>query len=327
MKPYLIVTLLLSLCSFSGRSQDKKTKSDIIKLTDKSLKKDFVEISGGAITYDIRGVERKEKDVARKTTFGVFYIAKAEVSVKQYADFMNANNGVYSGIDLKPSTDSLILFDGVSLLQYLSDKRYENYPIVGVSLFQAEAYCAWFTEEENKRLMAKKKPLTIKCILPNSLQLQASQLKAFNTSNAQFPKLTSEHLQQVEAISNFSVIEGVNNRPQEVKTHKAPMLPLYNITGNVAEWISEPSTEDTSYIQAIKKYRSKLKKPTIGSKFHIPDSIKPTLGIIQGGSYNIDKKFLAPDTFVVLPSNKGYTWVGFRPILYCTEVKKSSQKK
>jgi formylglycine-generating enzyme required for sulfatase activity len=326
MKPYPIIILLLVLFSFPGRSQGWKTSEKSIKLRDKSLEKDFVEISGGAITYDIWEIARNGKDVARKSIHGISYIAKTEVSVKQYINFLKANNGVYEGLDLNPSISGSFLFEGTTLKEYLSNAAYRNFPIVGVSLLQARAYCRWFTAKENKRLTSKKNPLEIKCLLPYSSQLQAAQLKAFNDKDSPFPKLTSEYLQQVESASNFKNTQG-KNRPHKVKTHKAPTLPLYNITGNVGEWISDPPVEDTLYFQAIRKYDNTQKSTPRRLFYTIPDSIQPTLGIIQGGSYNIDAKFLSPDTYVVLPLNKGYSWVGFRPILYCTEVKKSSQKK
>jgi len=96
---------------------------------------------------------------------------------------------------------------------YFTDKKYDQYPVVGVPKQAAEYYCAWKTARVNEGLLKKKLPATHDYRLPS----EGEWLYAANSPiNAK--KADNLHLQSVDkgAANNFG---------------------LYHLENNVSEWV------------------------------------------------------------------------------------------
>lgn len=71
----------------------------------------------------------------RRVFVDAFYIYKYEVTVKQYHEFLKTESGKGHEPD-KP-------YGNYMPSDYLTNRKYENYPIVNVSWEDAQAYCKW----------------------------------------------------------------------------------------------------------------------------------------------------------------------------------------
>jgi len=97
---------------------------------------------------------------------------------------------------------------------YFSDKKYDNYPVVGVTNEGARLYCIWRTHTENNELEIKGKPRELSYRLPTMPEWYFA--KTFN------PKLSNEKACTIESVMR-----------QKVKSKE-----VANMHGNVSEWIS-----------------------------------------------------------------------------------------
>lgn len=113
--------------------------------------------------------------------------------------------------------DSTILEkENIQFANYLTDEKFNDYPVVGISYKAALFYCIWKTEMENNKLKEQGKPTAPEYRLPT--------------------------LSEWEYIASQPEI----SRPKDfnekmlcpVKTGILNVFGLYNITGNVSEWTS-----------------------------------------------------------------------------------------
>jgi len=102
---------------------------------------------------------------------------------------------------------------------YFTNKKYDNYPVVGVSQRHARFYCNWKTKMENDRLIKNSKPTIHDYRLPTEVEWTyvATQTQAKNAK-----KLP-------ENVINPS------------KSNAPNSWGLYNLSGNVSEWTSSNS--------------------------------------------------------------------------------------
>lgn len=94
----------------------------------------------------------------RTVTIDTFYISKYEVSNGQYLDFLFEISKTDSNLYKKILPDTLVwreryVNNDPFVDYYLRHPHFRNYPVVGVSYEQAEAYCIWLT----KKYMAEPK--------------------------------------------------------------------------------------------------------------------------------------------------------------------------
>lgn len=94
---------------------------------------------------------------------------------------------------------------------YFDDKKFDDYPVVGVSHISAVFYCAWRTKMENKTNRKKGLPFAVENRLPSEAEWE---YVAANTSHV-----------------NTKVIA-------KVKSGKKNKYGLHNLNGNVSEWTS-----------------------------------------------------------------------------------------
>ncbi|MBT3383546.1 MAG: SUMF1/EgtB/PvdO family nonheme iron enzyme [Prolixibacteraceae bacterium] len=120
-------------------------------------------IEGGTFTMG-----RVEQDVMyrwdnfpRRVTVASFYMDETEVSNQDYREFTHWVSRVYPG-DREKINSSLpdtakwrseLAYNEPYVNNYFRHPAYSDYPVVGVSWEQAEAYCAWRTDRVNEQIL------------------------------------------------------------------------------------------------------------------------------------------------------------------------------
>jgi len=208
--------------------------------------------------------------VMNKDSFSVnyFYMSKTEICNKQYNEFLNdlkANNETEKLKIAAIDTNNWVKEYGKGgenyAKYYHSHIAYVNFPVINISKAGAELYCAWLT----KKLNAENEGLEFTVRLP----LEAEWLMACDPYNTNFPYSWQEpYLRDAKGnfLCNFrhfgegniyfdtvtksfqiknNAIEHLrsNNRQVDLTSPVISYLPsqlgLYNLNGNVAEFIAE----------------------------------------------------------------------------------------
>jgi formylglycine-generating enzyme required for sulfatase activity len=145
-------------------------------------------------------------------TIDPFWMNQVEVSVKQYFKYVESvkkdsvkqfYETVMPNIDKAPYKD------------YFLNKKYTDFPVVGVSFQQAVNYCKWLTRVENQKLKSKGKPPVQNYRLPSEVEWVYASFGGISPDKITIPKVTD--------LSKTSA-----NPPNE--------WGLYNMFGNVSEW-------------------------------------------------------------------------------------------
>lgn len=128
---------------------------------------------------------------------------------------------------------------------YFSHMDYEDFPVVGVTWEQANAFCAWRTEQLKKQMGG-----SLGDLQPYRLPSEAEwEYAARGKSQNEFPweqKLAGEGRQLLYA--NFQAEDGDYTKDGNIITSKVGTYPansngLFDMAGNVAEWTSTAYTD------------------------------------------------------------------------------------
>ncbi len=112
---------------------------------------------------------------------------------------------------------------------YFFDAEFNDFPVVGISKTAAEMYCIWKTNSENTQLIQKGRPHIMPYRLPTAAEWDYMQ--TFGVSKRQKTITDDLHIVKKGILSN---------------------LGIYNITGNVSEWVLTTKSIDSKK-QAIAK--------------------------------------------------------------------------
>jgi formylglycine-generating enzyme required for sulfatase activity len=250
MKKFTFVICFLSFFIFQNKAFAQS--KDFVKRN-----KNLVFVPMGTLEYD-RGEE------IEKISLQAFYMSQ-EVSNKEYKEFVN---------DLKNNpTDSLVVInynsDGgfgkktyfyqnilasvidtsfwenhAEYKNYFWDKKYENFPVLGVSFENAQLYCVWKTKKENEYLKSKKKSYINDFRLPREEEIdyvfQSFEYKENNTKGNTFLMETN--------------IFDINE------------LGLFHIDGNASEWVVSKNNEAIVKGSSYKEFNKSFYKKEIKDK-------------------------------------------------------------
>ena len=147
-----------------------------------------------------------------KVTIDPYWMSQTEVSVKQYYEYLNSVK--------KDSTSQFYEtakpnFSKAPFKDYFVDKKYLEFPIVGVSLQQAVNFCIWMTNKENQKLRSKGKPPVQNYRIPSEVEWIYASFGGKNPEEIPVPDITE--------LSKVSV-----NKPND--------WGLFNMNSNVSEW-------------------------------------------------------------------------------------------
>jgi hypothetical protein len=147
-----------------------------------------------------------------KVTIDPFWINQAEVSVKQYNAYLKS---VKEDSTSQFYETALPNFSKAPFKDYFVNKKFLDFPVVGISLKQAVNFCKWMTNKENQKLKSKGRPPVLDFRIPTEVEWVYASFGGKNPGEAPVPNITE--------LSRVSV-----NKPNG--------WGLYNMTSNVSEW-------------------------------------------------------------------------------------------
>ena len=167
-----------------------------------------------------------------------------------------------------------------SSFSYFCHPAYKNYPVVGVNWHQAIAYCQWKTTRLNQEAAKHKINKTFSLRLPTEAEWQyAAYNKVYKIKNQTYTREVNEILpvinQKGKPVSNMSNITDQNGLvvypkhqytyTSNVKSYAPNFYKLYDMLGNVAEWILD-SINASNYLTELPY---KMQSDTLDFYHHI----------------------------------------------------------
>lgn len=294
-KGILLLVIFLSSLQL-GNTQNKKALKEIKRVISSS---ELVFIAGGEFTSGkcsvVNDNSRKQlhedeaihlRRIPARKRCASFLISNHEVTVREYLAFvfsvtkksrLEAISDRFkytfslSGKQVSTGVVPQLAYMGGAEKLYLTDKKYLDYPIMGVSWIQANAYIHWLNTNLNKTLQKHSiSSKSMQFILPDYLQWEYAsfmspphkqeRLKEMKYYPWQGQKLTTK---KGKYKANFGPIKtqyGVTLKKyhDDEHTYTAPVKSfppnnkLYDMAGNVSEWTAPLSPEsDKKYEEPI----------------------------------------------------------------------------
>ncbi len=196
--------------------------------------------------------------------------------------------------------------------EYFTHRAYQDYPVVGVSWYQAKAFCNWRTQHKNKYLSAKKKDLVPSFRLPTEAEWEYAARGGLDYAKYPWGGPTTTNYRGC-FLANFKPVRG-DYVPDgalytvEAKSYNPNGFGLYNMAGNVAEWTN------TSYNQ-MSYYFGSTMNPNVENR---EDNRK----ITRGGSWKDVAYYLEVSSRDWEYADTARSYIGFRTVQDCLSVKK-----
>ena len=187
---------------------------------------------------------------------------------------------------------------------YFWHEAYSDYPVVGVSWSQANAFCNWRTDYRNSYLKSKGKHFENKFRLPTEAEWEFAARGGLQ--GATFP-WGGPYAKNDRAcfLANFKPLRGDYAADQALYTVEAESFEpndygLYNMAGNVAEWTN------SSYDAASYTYSSTMNPNVNDPKNHRK--------VVRGGSWKDVAYFLQVSSRDYEYDSIKTSYIGFRTI-------------
>lgn len=206
-------------------------------------------------------------------------------------------------------------------MQYFSHPAFDDYPVVGVSWEQANAFCHWRTQLQKDYLLKYNQPAQQIYRLPTEAEWEYAARGDRHSSFYPWGNYYSRE-QKGDFMANFkplrgNYVEDNNMATAEVRKFEPNEFGLYDMSGNVAEWTS--NAYDESAYSIIHDFN-----PNFEYNARPDDPPVMKRKVVRGGSWKDISQFLQVGTrdFEYQDSVKSY--IGFRCVKssFCTEVHK-----
>mgnify|MGYP001627193880 CR=1 FL=1 len=272
-----------------------------------------------------------------KDSVAGFYISDHEVTNAEYRAFVlwvrdsmssignNSNSNFYTysiggnqhQINIYPDTkifqkEYSYTKDDPMAVNYFTDEKYNDHPVVGVSWQQANAYCHWRTVQYNKT--NKNQPVEFR--LPTEAEWEFAALgkaskKIYHDEYRLYPwdGIDTRNIRG-SYMANFGNSIDQNNLyvkyyvndgyflPAPVKAFKPNEYKLYNMAGNVAEWTIDKPAEYLMNEQNAAAFEK-----------------NPDARIVKGGSWANGSAYLFCGGKEIFSENKSSSRIGFRVVM------------
>ncbi len=207
---------------------------------------------------------------------------------------------------------------------YFSHAGYNDYPVVGVSWEQANAFCAWRTEFL-RRSLGKQGVYVEPYRLPTEAEWEYAA-RAGRSEN-KYPWSGELPIEEKEGCfyANLKPMEGNYVKDGNLITSRAGNYApndfgLYDMAGNVSEWTS------TAFTESIDKLTSDL-NPEYSYNAAKEDPYKMTRKIVRGGSWKDAAHNVRSDLRMWEYQNEQRSYIGFRCVRSSVGFSKSKKRK
>jgi formylglycine-generating enzyme required for sulfatase activity len=162
-------------------------------------------------------------------TIDPFWMNQTEVSVKQYSDYLKSVKKDSSALFYETALPDI---SKAPIKDYFSNKKYADFPVVGVSFKQANNYCRWLSAVENNKLRSKGKPPVQDYRIPSEVEWVYASFGGKNPGESSIPK-------------TLELLKVSANKPND--------WGLYNMFSNVSEW-TNTSFDPGKYMLELQNY-------------------------------------------------------------------------
>lgn len=283
-----------------------------------------------------------------------FYIQRHEVSNKEYKDFLNDSNCAQRKSQkisqqwLMPETN--IWGSNVNYQDpenpynkwYFAHQAYNDYPVVGVSQFQATEYCNWLESKLNESLKSSiPDGYRIEVDLPTAAEFYASVdaciLKPTiekRNKNTRFSSPVFEYIFEQAPANSLNYKGSMTDRMAVLQKNK--MIPMsvnqilpegfpqvHHLLGNVSEWTSTRAFGHlynhkdyiyTTFGKIIPNLAETHKQEVLNTYLREEASLK-THFAIKGGSWSEDLFYLDPTSVEFGRGDQKNAFTGFRTVI------------
>lgn len=188
---------------------------------------------------------------------------------------------------------------------YFFHPAYDDYPVVGVNWYQAQAFCNWRTKNKNDRMRDVKKAIPVSSFrLPTEAEWEYAARGGLQFGKYPWggPSTTSDRgcfLANFKPVRGDYAVDGALYTV-EAKSFNANDYGLYNMSGNVAEWTNS-SYNLSSY------YMGSTVNPNVEDRNN-------KRKIIRGGSWKDVAYFLEVSTRDYEYGDTARSYIGFRTV-------------
>jgi gliding motility-associated lipoprotein GldK len=274
------------------------------------------QLSALIITPDNRINGKKEFDV-RKLQYRVETFDFKEAAKRENASMPRGSFIIRDSTPIYPDTlvwirDFSYSYNEPYAKKYFSHPAYGNYPVVGVTWKQANAFCAWRSQYLNSFLESKGRIQESDFRLPTEAQWEY----AARGGRSQVPyPWGGPYLRNKKGclLANFK--PGRGNYPEDggLYTVRADAywpndFGLYNMAGNVAEWTS------SLYYEGAYNFQNDM-NPDI--RYNALESDPPRMKrkVVRGGSWKDIGYFLQNSTRAYEYQDTAKSYIGFRCVI------------
>lgn len=339
-------TILLAAIAFANVANAQKLKNKLPRSVKKELK-DFKEIPADTVKfYPYKSKKREEK----AKTVSNFYISAFEVTNNDWRAFYTAMVTKLGKDEAKrflpdttvwtksfPTASNQMMVDF-----YYGNKVYGKYPVVGITWNQAKAYADWKTDDINNKLKAKGAKYSVVMRLPtaNEWDYVAFPIKQYIANNVLENVIEGgygDYLWNLNPYSygtidkhgyqaNFgpimdttgfifkSFVDDGGFYPLPARCYWPNERGLYNIRGNVEEWVSDESTLP----QTAGPYLNIMQPNPVESN--------TTLHLAKGGSWYDGPYYLSMEAAKSYPANTSSPLTGLRLAMDIVVAKPTADK-
>jgi sulfatase modifying factor 1 len=181
--------------------------------------------------------------------------------------------------------------------RYFSGSEYDHYPVVGVNLKQAMAFCQWKTAI--LRSLLKKKESDILARLPSNAEWESAAVEGKDSLVRISKNKVYDHNFGNIVDGSRITIKTYNDDghfyTSPVKTYRPGPYGLYDMKGNIAEWTR------TSMEEVI---NTEIKEEKTRSIF-----------VVKGGSWNSTPYYLQAGVCQFVKAEETHSYLGFRYIV------------
>lgn len=203
--------------------------------------------------------------------------------------------------------------------KYFNHPGYNDYPVVGVTWEQAQAYCAWRTISYKKGLKLPEGQIVEEFRLPTEAEWEYAA--RMGNSSISYPWGNAE-VRSCDGcfVGNFKPGDGDYTADKHLITARVSSYPpndfgLFDMAGNVAEWTS------TTWTPAGLKLINDV-NPELSYQADYKDSIDRTLKVIKGGSWKDIARYIRANNRTKAPQNVAHSYIGFRCVRSAVEFSK-----